>query len=162
MATSNRSMELISKEEAGKKTKITHLDGRANIKRQELKNALAATDQEAAFKKIGDHGFEIQFEKGEMCNFPITLVRYWGEIPASADSSSDSSSDTSSEASISFESSSDSSPDPSKVPEETYMFFEPQWELNKKYLTHSFVNPEKKKLPSNRLLLQNPKNSHEM
>ena len=40
---------------------------------------------------------------------------------------------------------SDSSPDPSKVPEETYMFFEPQWEWNKKYLTHSFVKSEKKK-----------------
>ena len=100
MTTTSRSMELISKEEAGKDIKFKHYDGRANVIRKGLKDALATTDQEGAFKKMRDHGFEIQFEKGEMCNFPITLVIFRGEIPAVGKGAAH------------------------KVPEATYMFFD--------------------------------------
>ena len=143
MATSNRSMELISEEEAGKTT-ITHLDGRAQKETQELKDAVEATNQEGVFREIGAHGFKIVFEKGDMCNFPITMVRYWGEIPAPANQSIGSLSNTSSAEPSSDSSSSDSSregeeentddlgfglfddmpftsADTSNVPEETYM-----------------------------------------
>lgn len=67
MTTTSRSMELISKEEAGKDIKFKHYDGRANVIRKGLKDALATTDQEGAFKKMGDHGFEGAFK----ATFPL-------------------------------------------------------------------------------------------
>ena len=77
---SHRAMGLAPEEET-KNTKITCLDGRAQNERQELKDATEATDQEGPFRDIGGHGFQIVFEKGNMCNFPITIIRYWGEVP---------------------------------------------------------------------------------
>ena len=102
MTTTSRSMELISKEKAGKDIKFNTIDGRYNDIRKGLKDAIAATDQEGAFQRLGDHTFETVFQKGQMCNFAITLVKYTGEIPAVGTGA------------------------PHKVPEATYMFFEPQ------------------------------------
>ena len=56
-----------------------------------------------------------------MCNFPITMVKYKGQFPAVGTGAAHS------------------------VPEATYMFFEDQWKWNKKYLTHNFTNPEKRR-----------------
>ena len=94
MTASYRTMGLASEEET-KNTTITCLDGRAQKERQELKDAVEATNQEGVFREIGAHGFKIVFEKGDMCNFPVTIVRYWGEVPTPANQSTGSSSNAS-------------------------------------------------------------------
>ena len=99
------------------------------------------------------------------CNFPVNIVRYWGEVPTPANQSTGSSSNASPAKPSPDSPSSDAPkeeeeeeseddlgwglfdneppPDLSKVPEETYIILEPQWEWNKKHLTHNYTTPEK-------------------
>ena len=121
MAGARGSMELISKQEAGKDLKFNYIDGRSNDTRKGLEYAMMNTDQSGAFQELGGHTFETVFQKVQMCNFPITMVKYKGQIPAVGTGAAHS------------------------VPEATYMFFEDQWKWNKKYLTHNFTNPEKRR-----------------
>ena len=70
----------------------------------------------------GGQFFETTFNsKNQMCNFPVTLVKYEGQIPAKGKEKE------------------------KDVPAATYMVFEPQIKWNKKWLTHTHTEPEKRK-----------------
>ena len=90
MTSSRKAMGLASEEEL-KNIRINCLDSRAQNERQELEDATKATNQEGPFRDIGGHGFQIVYEKGNLCNFPITIVKYWGEVPTPTTLSSGSS-----------------------------------------------------------------------
>ena len=80
MASSRHAMGLASEEDL-KKVKVNCLNSRAQAKRQELRDATEDTNQEGPFQDIGDHGFQIVYENGTLCNFPITITKFWGEVP---------------------------------------------------------------------------------
>ena len=80
MASSRHAMGLASEEDL-KKVKVKCLNSRAQVKRQELDDAIKDTDQEGPFQDIGDHGFQIEYKNGTLCNFPVTITKFWGEVP---------------------------------------------------------------------------------
>ena len=122
MAGARTSMETLSKKDAGNDVKLNVILGRENTKRQALETAVRDTNQYGAFQELGGQFFETTFnKKAQMCNFPVTLVEYEGKIPKLGDK------------------------EPQDVPEDTYMFFEDQAEWNKKYLTHNYTEPDKKR-----------------
>ena len=101
MASARDSMETVSKKDAG--VKLISLSGREDPKRQALETALRKTSQYGAFQELGGQFFETTFnKKAQMCNFPVTLVKYEVKIPKLGDK------------------------EPQDVPEDTYMFFEDQ------------------------------------
>ena len=66
------------------------------------------------------HMFETKFQgSGVKCNFPITIVRYKGRIPASGDKVA------------------------KNIPEDTYVFIEEQAIWSQKYLTHNWSDEVK-------------------
>ena len=99
MARGRGSMELLSKQKAGTDLKFNVVGGRSNAARKALEDAMIATDQDGAFQELGGHTFETVFQKVQMCNFPITMVKYKGQIPKIGTAAAHS------------------------VPEATYMFF---------------------------------------
>ena len=102
--------------------KIKALDGRSDPIRKELEKKVKDTNQNGLFQKLGDQFFETTFNhKNQMCNFPVTLVKYEGKVPANGSETEKS------------------------VPALTYMVFEPQIKWNKKWLTYNYSEPEKRK-----------------
>ena len=120
MASARDSMETVSKKDAG--VKLVPLSGRSDPKRQALETAVRKTGQYGAFQELGGQFFETTFNhKAQMCNFPVTMVKYEGKIPKLG------------------------TEEPKAVPEDTYMIFEPQVVWNKKWLTHNHTEPEKRR-----------------
>ena len=122
MAGARASIELLSKKKADKDLKLNAVGGREDNTRQALATAVKATSQYGKFQKLDGQFFETTFNhKNQMCNFPVTLVKYEGVVPASGSETE------------------------KLVPALTYMVFEPQIEWNKKWLTYNFSEPEKRR-----------------
>ena len=120
MASARDSMETVSTDDAG--VKLTALPGRSDDQRKKLEKDVRKTAQHGAFKELGGQFFETIFNsKNQMCNFPVTMVKYEGKIPKLGTEG------------------------PKAVPEDTYMIFEPQAVWNKKWLTHNHTEPEKRR-----------------
>ena len=104
MASARESMETVSADDAG--VKLTALPGRSDPQRKQLEKDVRATDQHGPFQELGGQGgqfFEMSFNsKNQMCNFPVTMVKYEGKIPKIGTEKE------------------------KAVPEDTYMIFEPQ------------------------------------
>ena len=80
MTSHRQTMGLASKEDL-QGVKITHLNKRAKGRKKELIDAINDNNQDGAFQDIGNHGFQIEDKSGVLCNFPITITRFWGEVP---------------------------------------------------------------------------------
>ena len=87
MSSHRQTMGLASEEDL-QEVKITHLNKKAQGRKQELIDAIEDNDQDGAFQDIGDHGFQIEYKKGTLCNFPITITKFWGEVPKPTTTSS--------------------------------------------------------------------------
>ena len=80
MALLQHNMGLASDEDL-KRIKLTYLHSKAQKRKQELKDAIEDNNQDGPFQDIGDHGFQVEHKSGILCNFPVTITKFWGEVP---------------------------------------------------------------------------------
>ena len=81
MASFRHAMGLASEEDL-KKVKLTYLNNKAQKRKQELKDAIEDNSQDGPFQDIGDHGFQVEHKNGILCNFPVTITKFWGKSPS--------------------------------------------------------------------------------
>ena len=80
MSLRRQTMGLASKEDL-QEIKVTHLSKRAKEKKKELIDAIKDNNQGGAFQEIESHEFQAEFKAGILCNFPITITKFWGDVP---------------------------------------------------------------------------------